>query len=331
MQILSDPKAKNVLEDVLNGLGLVYKDFADILIKHDAIMSGSFILQVIQNKFYSNTDIDIYVFGNEINEELQSDIAVLFNNAVLKHNLAPNISKKGSTFKNYIINKTSEVANIDNSDWYGHITPLKYVNEIGGLNTDVEKIQICYIDPDYCKDYSTFLIEHYDFDFCANYWDGKEIWVKDLESIKTMSCVYPVQNLKLKCREISRLCKYLDRGFDIKIKLNDQHFKVMTDMDVVEYKEDIEIPDCENLILIYRFVNYDNGIYSFNLDNLPLQLKNLVIYSNSYRLKMSSNLPFGLEKIHIYEHWHIKTKLNTKYKYSKLPFGCEVFLNDEKI
>ena len=154
--------------------------------------------------------------------------------------------------------------------------------------------------------------------------------VKDIESIKTMSCVYSVQNLKLKYREIARLCKYLDRGFDIEIKFNDQHFKVVTDMDLEESKKGIEFPNCENLILIYRFVNYDYVSNPFNLDNLPVQLKNLIIYSDSNQLKMSNNLPIVLEKIHIYEHYHKHSQLKTKYEIAKLPFGCELFINDVK-
>jgi hypothetical protein len=329
MQHLKNLEVNLRLENILNELGLNYDVFSKILIKYNAIVSGSFLLQVIKNVFYPKTDIDIYVFGNVINEELQTEIKELFGNAIKKHNKKINIGENTVNFVNYLIDRTNRIFNTG-YDAYASIVPLIYVNELSGLNTNVEKIQICYIDPTYCDDqnYDYLLLNHYDFDFCANYWNGTDIYVKDINSINSSSCIYTISKLCLRNRELVRICKYLDRGFDIKIKFNDEIYQTKFEPKYNEEQDviPVDIPECNNLILIHRYQgNFDTRF--FNYDNLPVQLKKLIIYSFPRESVLSENLPVGLEEIRFYSHSYEK-KSNKKYKINKLPFGCSVYIDD---
>ena len=83
-------KDKNIyirLADVLNNMGLSYNILSNILLEHNAIITGSFILQIINNEFHPQSDIDFCLFGNKIDKIFQKRIKYLYKSAMEKHNI----------------------------------------------------------------------------------------------------------------------------------------------------------------------------------------------------------------------------------------------------
>ena len=66
--------------------------------------------------------------------------------------------------------------------------PITIIKELEDKKSIMRKIQLCYIDTYYYDNYNDYILNEFDFDFCANYWNGKDIFIKNFESIKNKKC-----------------------------------------------------------------------------------------------------------------------------------------------
>ena len=331
-----------------------FDEFNKMLLKHNAFISGSFLLQIIQKEFYpaKSYDIDIYTFG-EKNKELETEIMKLIKKSILKKIIKNKIDivRKNRYFeyfesKQFKLNKneykkdcendinlqkltiddnsiekldynatqfmidTTIFKNWSNShekynlpvkdfvllDTYKGNNEIKIINKFKSINScnknrigihedyDFDKIneivdfeltndimskyQLIYYSNE-TKKYPLDIIKDFDFDICANYWNGEELYVSNYDAIKTKSIVLNLSKPRIYRNQKRRIVKYLKRNFDIKIKYNDDIYDIL----YLEY--DLE----NNKIKEYKTLDNDT--------------KNLVIlneHSNILRMSLASSI-----------------------------------------
>jgi len=245
------------------------------------------------------------------------------------------------------------------------ITNLDYdhdkINEIVDFqvsNDIMSKYQLIYYDDNVIKTPEDIL-KGFDFDFCANYWDGKNLFIKDLNSINSKSCIVNLKKPRIYNNQNKRIIKYTKRNFDIKLKYNDDVYQVIYlyldhDTGKLILSKNVD----ENMDKIALLL--DNARFSIKniLDNLPFGLEKLIIYTHNNK-EIIDNLPIILKELRLYL-WNYgfgteegpsimeinklksgeikriqkqdRIKVDNAIKnLKKIPFGCNVYVNDELI
>lgn len=177
--------------------------FMRFLIKHEASITGSFILQIISGNFYEDSDIDIYV--KNITQEVMNDFRLVTNDE-------------------------------------GYLLTQKYVHENNVYNKIVSKLaefrckgkKFQLIEPS--TEYNTIsdYVNTFDLDICQNYFDGSKFYIKNLSNIKQKKAIYDATYFKYRSSDkdndkrsdkvfikfVERVCKYSARGYDIQFSIN---------------------------------------------------------------------------------------------------------------
>lgn len=377
------------LKQEFNNHDIDFEEFCNLLITNNAFLSGSFLLQVIQNRFFDDikSDIDIYTFG-DINTSLENNIQKLINGAVAKKF---NKNKIYSTEYSYVVtNDINEPKNIFNIEKINNNTnklesnykydisnyKVNIINKYNGINkcntievgiedyrdtwinhiVDFEagyniicKYQLIYYDElKYQK--PTDIIANFDFDFCANYFDGKNVFVQNYDSIKLSSSILNLKQPRIYKNENRRIIKYIKRGYEIKAKYNDDIYEILyINENINNILVNIPLPDnLKNLIIIceHQSINIDNL-----LNNLPLEIEKVIIYTYPHD-SIINNLPSGIKELRLYiwkegsgtshnmystEKYKIYEKgyrLRIEYaidNIKKVPLNCDIYINDELI
>lgn len=425
---------KNLYSEILNRLKQKFIDFKidfdefnDLLQKYNAFISGSFLLQVIQNEFYpaGSYDIDIYTFG-EKNLIFEKELKNIIKKAIINkiENKETSIICKNNNYTRYktvdfIDSEQEDESDSENgwkkekeeniikekennniyyvdvnllNDWnkddiieenklmirfyestgsnrihknYKSINDCRTGNIGINFNYDFSKInaivdfnvsnnimskyQLIYYDKTRYKT-AQEIVDNFDFDFCANYWDGKKFYIKNYYSIKTKSCILKLDKPRIYKNQNNRIFKYSKRGFAIKINYDDTLFDVL--LVYLNNEEKIIInEEIENLIIICE----DQYILLNTVfDNLPIGLQRLIIYTYNYD-NIIDNLPSCLQELRLYiwkrgsgnensnnliENLRMKNKINKDYtigvktaicKIIKVPFDCKIYINDSLI
>jgi hypothetical protein len=381
----------------LTDCNIDYDKFCEFLITHNAFLSGSFLLQIIQNEFYpeNKSDIDIYTFS-EKSEELEKELHNIIYKSIyntleqiqeqhpeLKVNTPKNFSSRKHDYICEFLIDTKDSKAVNRSVLYKkEQKEMKYngidsviqsefkfyksdfINEIVDFNIDNgKKFQLIY-----CDNIRTIesIINDFDMDFCANYFDGKKLYVKNWDSIINRRTVRKFDNYRIYRSELERIPKYMNRGFDIKICFAEDIYTVA----VVNKQSQDPLPEVENLVMIMNIdktqANCDDFTEIFL--NVPQTVKKLIVYSYP-RNTLIDNLPVCLTEFRIFD-WYTylgsgaleknlkqaiderkvkkikayqdekKKRIEDGRKYimsclnkqiKKIPFGCSVYLNDEKI
>lgn len=433
-----------------------FEQFNELLLKNNAFISGSFLLQVIQNEFYpaATYDIDIFTFGeknikfeNEINDIIKksilqkilkkklniirnnigkddtdkniSDVDEYTNNVKhnVKHTVKHNQKKTQFLDHNKIVNKNADLDKIDfnrpidlnkklikgyipdnNTDYVNinldcdsykiniiskyksinrcekksiRITNLDYncdkINEIVDFqvsNDIMSKYQLIYYDDNVIKTPEDIL-KGFDFDFCANYWNGKDLFIKDLNSINSKSCILNLNKPRIYKNQNKRIFKYIERNFKININYNGDIYEVVyLNFNNINKKKLTKISDnTNNLILMLETASLS---ITNILNNLPFGLEKLIIYTHNNE-EIIDNLPITLQELRLYL-WNygsgieegfeteinsiawgknrlrlppnsiaeikkkdMDTENNAIKNLKKIPFGCNVYVNDKLI
>lgn len=394
------------LKKRLESSGVDFDDFCQVLIKNKAFLSGSFLLQVIQNKYYNdvNSDIDIYTIGNK-NKILEKDIDTLLKNALMTNfnnnitkirelanleilSLNKNIGHEETYFedgyiseseigyrkfnqKNYSARGEIQTVNLFTNNYKGiinygrselDIVELEMyrdikINDIVNFVTDtIIKYQLIYCNE---QNYKTFknIVDNFDFDFCSNYFDGKKIYIKNYNSIIKSSCTLRLKKPRIFKNQNNRIIKYLNRGFNINIKYNNDIYHILYIKSKIITKRDYVLTNNIKNLAIFCSVQIDN--IDDILNNLPIELEKLIIYTYPHNT-IIDNLPTSLKELRMYI-WNVghglengnvkhhqpftddyayvkdKNKKNNMYikttmdNLKKIPFNCEVYINDELI
>lgn len=238
------------------------------------------------------------------------------------------------------------------SDKINEIVDFTITNDI------MSKYQLVYYDNNTLKTPEDILVG-FDLIFCANYWDGKKLFVKDYNSIKTKSCVLNLTKPRIYRNKNKRLIKYIKRNFDIKIKYNQNIYDVLYlhyDKNKLIQSRNLD-DNINNLVIICN-----DCTFSINtvLDNLPINLERLIIYTYNNK-NIIDNLPTSVQELRLYL-WkegdgnevgqsilhkkrdeflpHQIMEIEKRQKkiinlaikgLKKIPFGCQVYINDEII
>lgn len=446
------------LKQKFSDCGIDFEKFSNLLIVNNAFLSGSFLLQIIQNRFFDDidSDIDIYTYGNK-NKNLEKGIRKLINNAILEKinvddktkldrlkiaNCDPfngytkykrinfineksdeKTTKKDSTLSDDELSDDSyveyELSDDELFTWRTACSPVSTPNEpellekkdsddketknieIGELKQEVKiingykgivrcerreflarlydytkiteivdfkiaqnllcKYQLIYLDKELFKTPHD-IIDKFDFDFCANYFDGKNIFIKNYNSINTASCILNLSQPRIYKNQNKRIIKYMKRGYNINVRFNNEDYTILylhTEKTLNISSDDFNIsPDVKNLIILC-----ENSHININqvMRNLPQELERIIIYTYPYT-SLIDNLPFTIKELRLYiwsHHSGIENlagstnptfydaeqhKYNQEYckqhklqikkaigNIKKTPFDCKIYINDELV
>jgi hypothetical protein len=308
------------LETHLLGLKIDPTKLFGIMKKYQMILSGSFLLQSIQNTDYEYYDIDLFVLGSQ-NLELENEMKELLK---LKDDML-NITAKEDTVYNKNYSKLKSVGYEDmNITSVSSITNHEYCAYKG--------LQIIYIDDSKYSNVVDF-IDGFDIDVCMNYFDGEKVFIKYPESIKSNIATYTTgaNNSLMTPRQRNRIIKYSRRGFNIKINFINLNKIYDTLILLTPDQEQVVNPECINLFVIFK-----DSYSKFNFTNsLPYLLEELIIVDFYYENKID-NLPITLKILKIYDSQYglykknadVYNKYRNTYSSLKIPFGCNFIVND---
>ena len=355
--------------------------FCNLLIDNNAFISGSFLLQIIQNRFFDGEDydIDIFTFGNK-NIVLEKGIYTLIKNAIYKKTSLKKNKKvifknaddsddyddEISLFKNAvtIIDKYNGLNSCEQKEFlartktndYG-FDKIKRVVNFENTQQILCKHQLIYYDKKIYR-VPKDIIANFDFDFCANYFDGKNIYVKNYDSIISASCTLNLKQQRIYRNDNNRIVKYVKRGYCINAKYCDDIYDISylrlgeNNDPIVTYKKS---SDTKNLIIICDDVRTNIAKY---INNLQCDFEKIIIYTYPTG-SIINNLPISVQELRIYI-WKLGTGVKTgnstnlQNKYSKtikneinekhqllvknavdnikkIPFNCKIFINDDEI
>lgn len=162
-----------------------FKKLNDVLLSCDAWLSGSYLLQIINNENYENSDIDLFCPSVHTTALL----SFFFNNDA-------RITKMyGSSLEEMP----------ENYEIMRKLVPIENIIDIEYCEKKFQIISLL------CDDVGKCIDETFDFDFCKVRWNGRELFPKDLTNIINRVGSYdPRQSFT-----IERLRKYVSRGYTI--------------------------------------------------------------------------------------------------------------------
>ena len=234
-------------------------------------------------------------------------------------------------------------------------------------NNILLKHQLIYYDDTLYKT-SNDIINNFDFVFCANYFDGKNIYIKNYNSILSASCTINLKEPRIYNNLNKRIIKYINRGYCICAKYIDDIYNISylkLDIDKKLKASLTNLSDTENLIITCEYGIKEITNY---LNNLPSKLEKLIIYSYPVS-SLINNLPILLQELRLYI-WRISygtesdTKITKKDRRNKIiktireqnqiiekqfemeytdrinktinnmkkiPFNCKIYINNEQI
>lgn len=170
-------RLKNYVDD--------YEEFQQFLMKTNAFISGSFIIQSILDQHYKDSDLDIYVpFAYKRNKIIN--------------------------FKNFTITKQSgSYRNEDASDIkIYHVTDYQCNNK---------KMQLIYVKINSDRQsIINYLTEYFDLDICKNFYRLNDLYIHNLSQIVSQKLYFNIRNTSWNpIKSIERVNKYQNRGFEI--------------------------------------------------------------------------------------------------------------------
>lgn len=232
-------------------------------------LAGSTVLQVIQNEYYIDSDLDIYIDLNLLideNFEYNKPMFVKFIIFLLKkkYNDRYIISEYNLDVQNILRKIYDYIENGDilNEETNPYIMPNKtnnilFVHQLYYLDN---KIDIIFLK----TDIHTHIINDYDLDIVKNYYNLGKIYCHNIIGIQNKIARLEKNKLKYLFLESSndtiiahwfrRYYKYIQRGFKIFIRFN---------VEIKEY-------DCDYILRLFQRNTYNTeirGIYGIRIIN----------------------------------------------------------------
>ena len=201
------------------------QEFIDNLMIYKRYISGSFILQCIYSVYWENSDVDIYYIDDNINETLHPPFDEFIWNKTL------NVNKYNL---NYVGDYQSyEFIPVNSRHFKCNNIQVDYIGIIKESSVDVHANHSCHT---YCPSINYDSIFHfvddiYDIDICKIIYDGKRIYIRNLDNLFKKSSnahlhldkyirtdLWPEASItqpQLIIKTIERIKKYKLRGFTI--------------------------------------------------------------------------------------------------------------------
>ena len=257
------------------------------MLKSNAVISGSFLLQCILDETWDGSDIDFYVDICEL---------VKFNSSeIVMQRFFTNICKT--------IDKPSNYANND------------FYNKVLNYEINNQKIQLCCVKSD--GTISDYIKSECDFNICANvYYPNNTLEIKSLYNILSKN-VYLNKSKDIMFKNIKntiyRLTKYESRGFHFNdITLNELLDEQLKDVNIYKIVNPIENFDftigsfliTNNKLYVRKWDTYDDGFYKM-IKHDTMMITNL-LDEKTYRITLCKNLECPILKRKICNnHFHI--------------------------
>ena len=255
---------KNIKNTVSNP-----EDLCVQLKNNNCVVSGSYILDCLYGTNYSS-DIDIF---KNVNNGINQDV---YCTRTLDIPEQQHLNSHLYEFKSYLAkigakqNEIPELHDDDNSGYCGR----GYNPNGPGYNVRCILLNVSnYILNDktiqfisITKDYREYIDTVFDLDICKNFFDGEKLYIKNIDKlVKKYDAYKPINSV---CKylynpnlseqnNLSRMGKYIQRGFDIKKHDKFSEIKQRIDEKVNIYKLSIEQHS-------YRDNRLDNIEQSFN-------------------------------------------------------------------
>ena len=269
------------LKNILENYGFDFEIFSSLLKKHMLVLSGSFLLQAITDKYYNYSDINLYMFG-ERNLKTEKDIIKMIDSD--ENNVEFfNISKNENIKKNNLLNANNDKEHISFTNLgINSKSILNFMNDNNGTTNfvhrlinnygELTKIEINYIDNVINNDINEFM-NKFDIDICSNYYDGINIYIKNYERISKKIMKFRNENNTyfLTNRNIDRILKYYRRTFLVILnnEYDDTYFNfILNDKN-------------KSLNKYFNLAIYLTGNNKLNYDTFNIDLQNLLIYDNT--------------------------------------------------
>lgn len=214
---VTDEICKNNLKKMIHNDGINFNHVCFIIQATNAIISGSTILQILnnENKGYNLSDVDIYV--EEKNQALLN--ALLF--PYFDYSKIPLKNSKGETYYFKVQYPTGGFfKNTNPSNEYPEILP-----KIVGLYnyTARKKVTVCNFEAmGYIRPYQIIILENgvnpkdyvknFDLTFCQNWFDGENFFSYHPDCVKSRSGYH---TRKVDEKRKYRIEKYEHRGFKV--------------------------------------------------------------------------------------------------------------------
>lgn len=243
-------------------------------------ISGSSILQILQNKTYNDTDLDIYIEVSDITQKQINNIKKLLTFLYSLKFKCYNI-QLDDLLMDLEISLSYGISNID-IDLSNYSTLKQHIKHYTMLTNKItmSKIDLIFIK----SDIETLLLNTFDYDIVKNYWKKENLFSFNPNSISnkiaTMSLKHFVKRILSGSKHeftnfINRYIKYSDRGFKIIIH------KTMITSQLFNY-----------IIKAFYNANYKNSMY-YNIQlfwdgEVTLDKnykKNIILYYSNYLYK----------------------------------------------
>lgn len=325
------------LKNQLEKLYIDFDEFNNFLIKNNAILGGSFLLQIISNNFFEDKDefdIDIFVL-KDYDEIIKHGFSNIIRNSFIKK-LFKEFNKTNienfHDFKLYyndcfyheteniiIDNKYKNISKCvkdtliyDYINSYSDLNNYAKIKQIVNFKTSKELIkqyQLIFFDNNLTHEH---IMSNIDFEFCSNYWNGRELYIKNYESIIKRQCILKIDNTHIYRRNMMRIFKYYKRDYTITINLNGETYDMIlldTD-DFINLKvhkmndtnsNNVILSCSEKIIYSKNNIHFEKLIqqvekYIFNLSN---NIEKIIIYQHNHSVKLSK-LPVALKELHLF-------------------------------
>ena len=274
------------------------------LISENMYISGSFVLQLIQNKTVNTSDLDLYLNIYKMSKYEIENIVIQIVNAgyYLKNTKFDTLGSDDCKIQGKNILKSKVIYNMtqkilrsrklnDYQREYSYFSLAKHIINILRLyNPEIDKeIDLMILKPKKKNTIQNLLLETFDYDIVKNYIDYKEgnynVYVCNLENIINKKAVMTISHFKDRILNnihefdnfITRYVKYKEiKKFNIYIdnmKITVDHFKKMVEIYI------------KRIDFCYNYIEKNNKIY--NVTKITMNNKNANI-SKLFKIKMES-------------------------------------------
>lgn len=182
--------------------GLNFEEINNLLIKYECIISGSFLIQILNNEIYEESDIDIFCIDDKpIKEYFLNMGGKLLENTI-----------------NDYLEYTSSKLNINNTiiNIISFCNPFTFEDEDDNEDED-------YTMSNSLQSYLTVIKRKFDFTFCMNVYNGNSLYYNESTLYKTSECYNNTSEIgEYLITKLNRCKKYINRGFLIE-GINDEN------------------------------------------------------------------------------------------------------------
>lgn len=191
------------------------KELMQIIKKYPELsLGGSSLIEIINEEIYENSDIDIYLNNSNYNFKGREEV----DNKISLYESEPYLTLE-NLFKTHNLMVNKGFHTIYRIDGY-YVKTVECEDHIGG------KIEIV-ANP---HEDLTRVTKYRDFSFCNNFYDGKVLYIENLDSIVNKWGTYDYNEDVIKTIDFDlysgpfdhvyeRALKYCNRGFDVYIDL----------------------------------------------------------------------------------------------------------------